>query len=57
MNDFIIKLLNLKQEDLDFIDSVSRLNQANFLITLKVRNHVCPSALKLKRGKMTPLLI
>lgn len=42
INDFIIKLLNLKQEDLDFIDSVSQLSQADFLITLKVRNHVCP---------------
>ena len=42
MNDFIIKLLNLKQDDLDFIDSVSQLNQADFLITLKVRDHVCP---------------
>ena len=42
MKDFIIKLLDLKEEDLDSIDSLTQLNQADFLITLKARDHLCP---------------
>lgn len=42
MNDFIIKLLDLKEEDLDSIDSVTHMNHADFLITLKIKDHVCP---------------
>lgn len=42
MKDFIIKLLDLKEEDLDSIDSITQWNQADFLITLKTGDHVCP---------------
>lgn len=42
MNDFIIKLLDLKEEDLDSIDSITHMNHADFLITLKIKDHVCP---------------
>lgn len=42
MKDFIIKLLDLKEEDLDSIDSIIQLNQADFMITLKVKSHICP---------------
>lgn len=42
MNHFIIKLLDLKEEDLDSIDSISHMNQVDFFITLKVKDHVCP---------------
>ena len=42
MQDFIIKLLDLKEEDIDSIHTISKISQADFLITLKVRDHVCP---------------
>ena len=42
MNDSIIKLLNLKEEDIDNIDSISSFQNEDFLLTLKVKNHVCP---------------
>lgn len=42
MNELIIKLLNLKEEDIDSIDSVTHMNHADFLITLKIKNHICP---------------
>lgn len=40
MKDFIIKLFDLKEEDLNSIDSLAQLNQVYFLITLKARDHI-----------------
>lgn len=43
MKDFNIKLLDLKEEDIEDIDSISHFNNADFIITLKIRPHVCPT--------------
>lgn len=42
MLDFIIKLLDLKDEDIHYIDSISSFNDADFFIQLKVKDHICP---------------
>lgn len=41
MNDFIIKLLDLKEEDLDSIDSVTHMNHADFFDYFKNEDHIC----------------
>lgn len=43
MKDFNIKLLDLKEEDLESIDSITHFNNADFIITLKITPHVCPT--------------
>lgn len=43
MKDFNIKLLDLKEEDLESIDSITHFNNADFIITLKLKAHVCPN--------------
>lgn len=42
MNDFIIKLLDLKEKDLDFIESITKTESSNFIIILKKSIQVCP---------------
>lgn len=42
MNDFITKAFNLKEEDLDSIETLTTTESINYIITLKVRKHVCP---------------
>lgn len=43
MNDSIIKLLNLKDEDIENIESISSFQNEDFLLTLKVKEHICPN--------------
>lgn len=43
MKDFIINLLDLKDKDIDSIDSVQHINQSDFLITLCIKDHICPN--------------
>lgn len=38
----IINALNLKDEDIDSIDSISSFHNEDYLITLKVKDHICP---------------
>ncbi|WP_249029464.1 ISL3 family transposase [Tannockella kyphosi] len=42
MYDFIINLLDLKAQDIQFIDSVVQSNHSDFLVTFKQRKQVCP---------------
>ena len=42
MNDFIIKLLDLKEKDLDFIESITKTESSDFIIILKRSIQVCP---------------
>lgn len=39
----IINALNLKDEDVDSIASISSFQNEDFLITLKLKDHICPS--------------
>lgn len=39
----IIKILNLKEEDMDSIESISTINSEDFIITLKQKDHICPN--------------
>lgn len=42
MNDFIIKTLNLKDEDLESIESIFSDNSMDYILTLKQKDHICP---------------
>ena len=43
MKHFIINILDLKDEDYELIDEVSTHNDIDFIITLKVKDHICPN--------------
>ena len=41
MNHSIINALNLKEEEIDSITSISSFNNEDFIITLRFTNHIC----------------
>ena len=43
MNHSIINALNLKEEEIDSIESISSFHNEDFLITLKLKDHICPN--------------
>ena len=43
MQKFIMNILDLKESDLEDLLSVESTNHSDFLITLKVKDHYCPS--------------
>ena len=50
MNHSIINALNLKEEEIDSIESVSSFHNEDFLITLKLKDHICPNCGSLTRS-------
>lgn len=41
MNDSIIKILNLKDDEIQNIESISSFENEDYLLTLKVKDHIC----------------